>query len=96
MNPMAKKTADIVDPVIDLNRLRKFWNRINKSWDGLYALLLYTNNHKDIRRYVKKSLHTLDDLSGDDVFVLIFDDLKRRNPPTKIFSLMKELGLQFN
>ena len=92
---MAKKAAVIVDPVIDLHRLREFWSRIDKSWEGLYALLLYTQNHREIRRYVRKSIRIIDDLSGEDVFVLIFDDLKKANPPTKIFSLMRELGLKF-
>ena len=92
---MAKKAAVIVDPVIDLHRLREFWSRIDESWDGLYALLLYTQKNREIRRYVRKSVRIIDDLSGRDVFVLIFDDLKKANPSTKIFSLMRELGLKY-
>ncbi len=92
---MAKKAAVIVDPVLDLRRLGEFLSKIDESWEGLYALLLYTKNHREIRRYVRSSVSIIDDLSGEDVFVLIFDDLKKENPPTKIFSLMRELGLKY-
>ena len=83
---MAKKVAVIVDPVIDLHRLREFWKKVDESWNGLYALLLYTQNNREIRRYVRKSVRIIDDLSGRDVFVIIFDE---------IFSLMRELGLNY-
>ena len=37
----------------------------------------------------------LDSLSGEDVFVFILDDLKNPNPPIEIFSLMRDLDIDY-
>ena len=87
--------AIFVKPTMDINDLYKYWGEIKNSWRNLYALLLYNKDHEKLRNYVIQSYNILDDMSGEDVFVFILDDLKDPNPPVKIFSLMKELGISY-
>jgi hypothetical protein len=87
--------AIFIKPTMDINDLYRYWEEIQNSWKNLYALLLYDKDHEKLRDYVIKSYNVLDDLSGEDVFVFILDDLQDPNPPTKIFSLMRELGISY-
>ena len=87
--------AVIFNSLMDLDELYNRWKEVEQKCDNLFALLLYNKDYLDLRKYILESYELLDDLTGPDVYVFIIDDLKAKDPPTKIFGLLRELGISY-
>jgi len=65
-----------MNPIRSLKEVIENWDIFEGRWRSLYAFFLYTNEDRNIARYVREYFHELDKLSGKECLIFLID-----NPP---------------
>lgn len=66
-----------MNPIRNLRDVKENWRVFEERWKALYAFFLYTDEDKNIARYVREHFNELDKLSGPDCLVFLIE-----KPPT--------------
>ena len=62
-----------MNPIRSLEEVRENWDIFEGKWRSLYAFFLYTNEDRNIARYIREYFHELDRLSGNGVLIFLID-----------------------
>ena len=62
-----------MNPIKSLEEIRKHWKIFEDRWKTLYAFFLYTNEDRNIARYVREYFRELDQLSGNTCLIFLID-----------------------
>ena len=62
-----------MNPIRNLEEVIEHWDIFESKWRSLYAFFLYTNEDRNIARYVREYFHELDRLSGNECLIFLID-----------------------
>ena len=62
-----------MNPIRSIEEVIENWDIFGGRWRSIYAFFLYTNEDKNIARYVREYFHELDRLSGSKCLIFLID-----------------------
>jgi len=62
-----------MNPIRSLEEVIEHWDIFEGRWRSLYAFFLYTNEDRNIARYVREYFRELDRLSGNECLIFLID-----------------------
>lgn len=65
-----------MNPIRSLEEVIEHWDIFERRWRAVYAFFIYTNEDRNVARYIREYFHELDRLSESECLIFLID-----NPP---------------